>query len=69
MYLSQGVSLPAPLRVKSDFFLCLYLVQEIHLESAEVTCRVMVPTYPAVLVHSRQASRPPSVAIGVAPRM
>ena len=80
MYLSQAVSLPAPLRVKSDLFLCLHLVQEIHLESAVVTCRVLVPTSPAVLVHSRQAHRggkrpvpsriarnPPSLIIGGAP--
>ena len=57
MYLSQAVSLPAPLRVKSDLFLCTHLVQEIHLESAVVTCRVLVPTSPAVLVYSRQAHR------------
>ena len=80
MYLSQAVSLVAPLRVKSDLFLCLHLVQEIHLESAEVTCRVLVPTSPAVLVHSRQAHRggmgpvpsriarnPPFLIIGGAP--
>ena len=82
MYLSQAVSLPAPLRVKSDLFLCLHQVQEIHLESAVVTCRVLVPTFPAVLVHSRQAHRggmrpvpsriarsPPSLTIGGAPRV
>ena len=57
MYLSQAVSLPAPLRVKSDLFLCTHLVEEIQLESAVVTCRVLVPTSPAVLVHSRQAHR------------
>ncbi len=81
MYLSQAVSLPAPLRVKSVLFLCLHLVQEIQLESAVVTCRVLVPTSPAVLVHSRQVHRggkrpvpsriarsPPFLTIGGAPR-
>ncbi len=57
MYLSQAVSLPAPLRIKSDLFLCTHLVQEIQLESAVVTCRVLVPTFPAVPVNSRQAHR------------
>ena len=57
MYLSQAVSLPAPLRIKSDPFLCTHLVQEVQLESAVATCRVLVPTSPAVLVHSRQAHR------------
>ncbi len=55
MYLSQAVSLPAPLRVKSDLFLCTHLGQEIQLESAVVTGRVLVPTSPAILVvYSRQ---------------
>ena len=54
MYLSQAVSLPAPLRVKSNLFPCLHLVQEIHLESAVVTCRVLVPTSPAVLQNNQQ---------------
>ncbi len=80
MYLSQAVSLPAPLRVKSDLFLCTHLVQEIQLETAVVTCRVLVPTSPAVLVYSRQAHRggmrpvpnriarsPPFLTIGGAP--
>ncbi len=79
MYLSQAVSLPAPIRVKSDLFRCTHLGQEIQLESAVVTCRVMVPTSPEVLVHSRQAHRggkrpvpsriarnPSSLIIGVA---
>jgi hypothetical protein len=57
MYLSQAVFLPTPLRVKSDLFLCLHLGQEIQLESAVVTCKVLIPTSPAVLVHSRQAHR------------
>ena len=58
MYLSQAVSLlRAPLRIKSDLFLCLHQVQEIYLESAVVTCRVLVRTSPAVLVYSRQAHR------------
>jgi hypothetical protein len=42
MYLSQAVSLLAPLRVKSDLFLCLHLGQEVHLESAVAT---LVPTF------------------------
>ncbi len=80
MYLSQAVSLPAPLRVKSDLFLCTHLVQEVQLESAVVTCRILVPTSPAVLAHSRQAHRGgkrpvpsriarnrPSLIIGCAP--
>ena len=57
MYLSQAVSLPAPIRIKSDLFQCTHLVQEVQLESAVVTCRVLVPTSPAVYVHSRQAHR------------
>ena len=82
MYLSQAVSLPAPLRVKSDLILCTHRVQEKQLESAAVTCRVMVPTSPAVLVHSRQAHRggmrpvpsriarsPPFLTIRGAPRV
>ena len=82
MYLSQAVSLPAPLRVKSDLFLCTHLVQEIQLESAVATCRVLVPTSPAVLVRSMQAHRggmrpvpsriarnPPFLTIGGAPRV
>ena len=82
MYLSQAVSLPAPLRVKSDLFLCLHLGQEVHLESAVATCRVLVPTSPTVLVYSRQAHRggmrpvpsriarnPPSLIIGGAPKI
>ena len=82
MYLSQAVSLSVPLRIKSDLFLCLHLGQEVNLESALATCRVLVPTSPTVLVHSRQAHRgemrpvpsrialnPPSLIIGGAPRM
>ena len=57
MYLSQAVSLPTTIRIKSDLFQCTHLVQEVQLESAVATCRVLVPTSPAVLVHSRQAHR------------
>ena len=39
MYLSQAVSLPAPIRIKSDLFQCTHLVQEVQLESAVATCR------------------------------
>jgi hypothetical protein len=57
MYLSQAVSLPTPIRIKSDLFLCTHLVQEVQLESAVATCRVLVRSSPAVLVHSRQVHR------------
>ena len=82
MYLSQAVSLPAPIRSKSDLFLCTHLVQEIQFEPAVASCRVLVPTSPAVLVHSSQehlrgtrpvprriARNPPSLDIGGAPGM
>ena len=57
MYLSQAVSLPAWIRIQSDLFLCTHLVQEVQLEHAVVTCRVVAPTY--LLNHERRAqSRP-----------
>ena len=39
MYLSQTVSLPTTIRIKSDLFQCTHLVQEVQLESAVATCR------------------------------
>ena len=80
MYLSQAVSLPAWIRIQSDLFLCTHLVQEVQLEHAVVTCRIVAPTYPVVLVHpnherraqsrpvqSRIARDPPLLVIGGAP--
>ena len=80
LYLSQAVSLPAPIGIESDLFLCTHLVQEVRLGPAVVTCRVMAPFSPAEPLHSRQAHRgetgpnprriarnPPSLVIGGAP--
>ena len=77
VYLSQAVTLPAPIRIKSDLFLCTHPVQEVQLEPAVVTCRVVVLPSPAEPPHSRHEHRgetrpvqrriafdPPSLVIG-----
>ena len=48
MYLSQAVSLPALIGIKSDLFLCTHLVQEVQLEPAVPlagSCYQLPPQY------------------------
>ena len=52
VYLPQAIPLRPSLRTEWDLFRSIHPVQEVDVEPAVVTCRVMVPLVPAVPLQS-----------------